>query len=95
MRRSFWILSYLSVCFCSLVFHLFRFQDQTKLYNYKPSEFKKAVEEAVLAENGVEGNCGAAEINCPDSSATESDQEYGPASKIQARFLDTFFFFFG
>ncbi|CAE6079104.1 unnamed protein product [Arabidopsis arenosa] len=60
-------------------------QDQTNLYNYKPSEFKKALDEAVLAENGVEGNCGDAEISCPDSSATESDQDYGPASRIQAR----------
>ncbi|XP_010469021.1 PREDICTED: histone-lysine N-methyltransferase ATX3-like isoform X1 [Camelina sativa] len=56
-----------------------KFQDQTNLYNYKPSEFKKALEEAVLAENGVE----RPEISCPDSSATESDQEYGPASRIQ------------
>ncbi|EFH54655.1 hypothetical protein ARALYDRAFT_907712 [Arabidopsis lyrata subsp. lyrata] len=62
-----------------------KFQDKTNLYNYKPSEFKKALDEAVLAENGVEGNCGDAEISCPDSSATESDQDYGPASRIQAR----------
>ncbi|VVB06535.1 unnamed protein product [Arabis nemorensis] len=60
-----------------------KFQDQTTLYNYKPSEFKKALEEAVLAENGVEGNCGAVEISCPDSSATESDVEHGPSSRIQ------------
>ncbi|KAG7561702.1 Zinc finger PHD-finger [Arabidopsis thaliana x Arabidopsis arenosa] len=60
-----------------------KFQDQTNLYNYKPSEFKKALEEAVLAENGVEGDFGDVEISCPDSSATESDQEYGAASRIQ------------
>ncbi|KFK35363.1 hypothetical protein AALP_AA5G275500 [Arabis alpina] len=59
-----------------------KFQDQT-LYSYKPSEFKKALEEAVLAENGVEGDGGDAEISCPDSSATESDEELGPSSRIQ------------
>ncbi|VYS68169.1 unnamed protein product [Arabidopsis thaliana] len=68
----------------SLAFHLFRFQDQTNLFNFKPSEFKKALEEAVLAENGVDGNCVDAEISSPDSSATESDQDYGPASRFQA-----------
>ena len=77
---------------CSLlVFHLFRFQDQRNLFNFKPSEFKKALEEAVLAENG---NFGDAEIISPDSSATESDQDYGPASRFQARFLDTYSFSF-
>uniref|UniRef100_A0A1J3CX27 Histone-lysine N-methyltransferase ATX3 n=1 Tax=Noccaea caerulescens TaxID=107243 RepID=A0A1J3CX27_NOCCA len=60
-----------------------KFQDQTNFYNNKPSEFKQALEEAVLAENGVEGNCGAAEISCPDSSATTSDQENGPAYRLQ------------
>jgi hypothetical protein len=64
------------------------------LFNFKPSEFKKALEEAVLAENGVDGNCVDAEISSPDSSATESDQDYGPASRFQARFLDAFSFFF-
>lgn len=60
-----------------------KFQDQTNFYNNKPSDFKKALEEAVLAENGVEGSCGAAEISCPDSYATESDQEHGPAHRSQ------------
>ncbi|XP_024012806.1 histone-lysine N-methyltransferase ATX3 isoform X2 [Eutrema salsugineum] len=63
-----------------------KFQDQTNLYNNNPNEFKKALEEAILADNGVEGNCGAAEISCPDSSATESDQEHGPAYRIQESF---------
>ncbi|CAB71104.1 putative protein [Arabidopsis thaliana] len=58
-----------------------KFQDQTNLFNYKASEFNKALEEAVLAENG---NFGDAEIISPDSSATESDQDYGPASRFQA-----------
>jgi hypothetical protein len=57
--------------------------DQRNLFNFKPSEFKKALEEAVLAENGVDGNCVDAEISSPDSSATESDQDYGPASRFQ------------
>ncbi|RID54635.1 hypothetical protein BRARA_G01939 [Brassica rapa] len=60
-----------------------KFQDQTNFYNNKASDFKKALEEAVLAENGVEGSCGAAEISCPESSATESDQEHGTASRSQ------------
>ena len=64
------------------------------MFNFKPSEFKKALEEAVLAENGVDGNCVDAEISSPDSSATESDQDYGPASRFQARFLDTYSFSF-
>lgn len=76
-----------------LVFGLFRFQDQTNFYNNKASDFKKALEEAVLAENGVEGSCGAAEISCPESSATQSDQEHGPAYRSQARFPDTYSFF--
>ncbi|KAL9280937.1 hypothetical protein AtEden1_Chr5g0112851 [Arabidopsis thaliana] len=33
------------------------------------AKFKNALEEAVLAENGVENNCRDAEISCPDSSA--------------------------
>ncbi|CAH2063183.1 unnamed protein product [Thlaspi arvense] len=70
-----------------------KFQGQTNFYNNKPSEFKKALEEAVLAENGVEGNCGAAEISCPDSSAPESDQEHEPADRFQARFLTPIPFF--
>ncbi|KAH0874295.1 hypothetical protein HID58_071657 [Brassica napus] len=57
-----------------------KFQDQTNFYNNKASDFKKALEEAVLAENGIEGSCGAAEISCPESSATQSDQEHGPAT---------------
>ncbi|KAF3526271.1 hypothetical protein F2Q69_00049695 [Brassica cretica] len=61
-----------------------KFQDQTNFYNNKASDFKKALEEAVLAENGVEGSCGAAEISCPESSATQSDQEHGPAYRSQA-----------
>ncbi|CAN8253989.1 unnamed protein product [Cochlearia groenlandica] len=60
-----------------------KFQDQSNFYNYKPNEFQTALKEAILAANGVESNCGAAEISCPDSSATESDQEHGPASRIQ------------
>ncbi|WZZ05482.1 hypothetical protein YC2023_091403 [Brassica napus] len=70
-----------------------KFQDQTNFYNNKASDFKKALEEAVLAENGVEGSCGAAEISCPESSATESDQEHGTASRSQARFPDTYSLF--
>ncbi|CAN6935842.1 unnamed protein product [Brassica oleracea] len=70
-----------------------KFQDQTNFYNNKASDFKKALEEAVLAENGVEGSCGAAEISCPESSATESDQEHGPSYRSQARFLDTYLTF--
>ncbi|KAF3517404.1 hypothetical protein DY000_02061945 [Brassica cretica] len=77
----------------SKVFGLFRFQDQTNFYNNKASDFKKALEEAVLAENGIEGSCGAAEISCPESSATQSDQEHGPASRSQARFPDTYSLF--
>ncbi|AEE80251.1 unnamed protein product [Arabidopsis thaliana] len=60
-----------------------KFQDQTNLFNYKASEFNKALEEAVLAENG---NFGDAEIISPDSSATESDQDYGPASRFQGSY---------
>ncbi|KAJ0255646.1 Histone-lysine N-methyltransferase ATX3 [Hirschfeldia incana] len=60
-----------------------KFQDQTNFYNNKASDFKKALEEAVLAENGVESSCGAAEISCPDSYATDSDQEQGPAYRSQ------------
>ncbi|XP_013588915.1 PREDICTED: histone-lysine N-methyltransferase ATX3 isoform X4 [Brassica oleracea var. oleracea] len=64
-----------------------KFQDQTNFYNNKASDFKKALEEAVLAENGVEGSCGAAEISCPESSATQSDQEHGPAYRSQGSCL--------
>ncbi|WZZ66838.1 hypothetical protein YC2023_078208 [Brassica napus] len=66
-----------------------KFQDQTNFYNNKASDFKKALEEAVLAENGIEGSCGAAEISCPESSATQSDQEHGPAYRSQARTIYT------
>ncbi|XP_048616225.1 histone-lysine N-methyltransferase ATX3 [Brassica napus] len=64
-----------------------KFQDQTNFYNNKASDFKKALEEAVLAENGIEGSCGAAEISCPESSATQSDQEHGPAYRSQGSCL--------
>lgn len=32
---------------------LFRFRGQTQLYKSKPSEFQMAIEEALLAENGI------------------------------------------
>lgn len=32
---------------------MFRFRGQTQLYKSKPSEFQMAIEEALLAENGI------------------------------------------
>lgn len=47
---------------------MFRFQGQTKLHGSKPSDFRKAIEEAILAENGYA------------NSALEEGQETSPAT---------------
>lgn len=64
---------------------LFRFQKQTRLYKSKPIDFQKALEEALLAEDGIlHSDLGVEQITNVEShlggsvSATGShdDQEY-------------------
>lgn len=73
------------------IFH-FRFQGQTQLYKSKPSDFRMAIEEAFLAENGFLGKQ-VDEMNTSGHAAyprgiqevtdLNHDQEY--QSQIQAR----------
>ncbi|KAG6663689.1 histone-lysine N-methyltransferase ATX3-like isoform X2 [Carya illinoinensis] len=62
-----------------------RYQGQTQLYKSKLSDFKRALEEALLAENGIlDTNLGAGEIAIPEenpkeiqeASASNLDQQY-------------------
>lgn len=62
-------------CFCKNVgcliderLSLFRFQGQTRLYKSKPSDFRMALEEAMLAEDGVlESHLGREELTGVDA----------------------------
>ncbi|KAG2720564.1 hypothetical protein I3760_02G041100 [Carya illinoinensis] len=62
-----------------------RYQGQTQLYKSKLSDFKRALEEALLAENGIlDTNLGAGEIAIPEenpkeiqeATASNLDQQY-------------------
>lgn len=47
---------------------MFRYQGQTQLYKSKPSDFQIALEEALLAENGIlDANLGAEQMANPDT----------------------------
>jgi len=55
MDRCVWaaVVSAKMCCIYLLNLLLFRFQDQIKLYKSKASDFHKAMEEAMLAEDGI------------------------------------------
>lgn len=68
----------LKICF------MCRFQGQTKLHGSKPSDFRKAIEEAVIVESGYGGSGMEAaqetspSVNhCETEEATGSNQESG------------------
>lgn len=59
---------------------MFRFQGQTKLHGSKPSDFRLAIEEAIMAENGhVEAGLEPSPVTNPGEAeeATGSNQESG------------------
>ena len=78
---------------------LFRFRGQTQLYKSKPSEFQLAIEEALLAENGIlDTSFGTDKITSSEAypreiqEATTSNQEEEYYSQNQAIVLRNFLF---
>lgn len=81
-----------------ILFYLssFRFQGQTQLYKSKPSDFRMALEEAMLAENGIlESQLGAEDVTdvkahpyeLMEATGSCADQEYYCQDQVR------FFFF--
>ncbi|PKI76681.1 hypothetical protein CRG98_002990, partial [Punica granatum] len=58
--------------------YLDRFRGQTQLHKSKSSDFLKAVEEAILAEEGyIDLNLGNGEISCPEAKSSGSQEGVG------------------